>query len=61
MAEGKSNPAAQDATSDPYRQLFDAAAIGIKWSMPDGRLVEVNHSFCNLFGIQALGIAGAPL
>ncbi|MGA2087675.1 MAG: PAS domain S-box protein [Stellaceae bacterium] len=52
MAEGKSNPAAQDATSDPYRQLFDAAAIGIKWSAPDGRLVEVNHSFCTLLGFD---------
>ncbi|HXP13445.1 MAG TPA: PAS domain S-box protein, partial [Stellaceae bacterium] len=52
MAEGKSNPAAQDATSDSYRQLFDAAAIGIKWSASDGRLVEVNRSFCVLLGFE---------
>src|SRR5579863_5189176 len=50
MAQEKSNPAARDTASDPYRRLFEAAAIGIKWSAPDGRLIEVNRSFCALLG-----------
>jgi two-component system, LuxR family, sensor kinase FixL len=39
-------------SNDPYRLLFEAAAIGLKWSTPDGRLIEVNRSFCNLLGYE---------
>lgn len=53
MAQEKSNPmAVRNAANEPYRQLFDAAAIGIKWSAPDGRLIEVNRSFCTLLGFE---------
>ncbi|HYL48168.1 MAG TPA: PAS domain S-box protein [Stellaceae bacterium] len=37
---------------DPYRLLFEAAAIGINWSEPDGRLIEVNKQFCTLVGYE---------
>lgn len=37
---------------DPLRMLLDEAAIGIKWIAPDGRLVEVNQSFCRLLGYE---------
>jgi two-component system, LuxR family, sensor kinase FixL len=39
-------------SDDPYRLLFEAAAIGLMWSAPDGRLIEVNRSFCNLLGYE---------
>lgn len=38
------------AADDPYRLLFDAAAIGLNWSAPDGQLIEVNRWFCSLLG-----------
>ena len=41
---------APDRAEDPYRLLFQAAAIGINWRAPDGRLIEVNRSFCMMLG-----------
>src|SRR5579875_407843 len=38
------------APDDPFRLLFEAAAIGINWSAPDGRLIEANRSFCTMLG-----------
>lgn len=35
---------------DPYRLLFEAAAIGMNWSTTTGRLLEVNKSFCAMLG-----------
>src|SRR6185437_1285205 len=35
---------------DPYRLLFEAAAIGINWSELDGRLIEANQKFCTFVG-----------
>jgi two-component system sensor kinase FixL len=53
MVKKKPKPVApRDKSSDPYRRLFDAAAIGIKWSDPGGKLVEVNQSFCTLLGYE---------
>lgn len=37
-------------SDDAYRLLFEAAAIGINWSEPDGRLIEANRHFCTLVG-----------
>ena len=38
------------AANDPYRLLFEAAATGMNWSAIDGRLLEVNQSFCAMLG-----------
>jgi two-component system, LuxR family, sensor kinase FixL len=35
---------------DRYRVLFEEAGLGIKWVTPEGYLVEVNRSFCDLIG-----------
>jgi len=43
---------APTAPDDPYRRLFEAAAIGINWSGPDDRLIEVNQKFCALVGYR---------
>jgi len=40
------------AADDPYRLLFDAAAIGINWSAPDGRLIDANKTFCAMLGYE---------
>jgi two-component system sensor kinase FixL len=38
------------APNDPYRLLFEAAAIGMNWSAIDGRLLEANQTFCTMLG-----------
>lgn len=48
----KESVAKRVPSDDPYRLLFEAAAIGINWSEPDGRLVEANRHFCALVGYE---------
>lgn len=39
------------ANSDErYRILFEEAGLGMKWVTPEGRLVEVNRTFCDMVG-----------
>ena len=44
--------AGRKPSDDAYRLLFEAAAIGINWSEPDGRLIEANQHFCALVGYE---------
>jgi len=37
-------------SDDHYRLLFEEAGLAIKWVTPEGHLVEVNRSFCDLVG-----------
>ena len=50
--KSKASTAERDPSDDPYRLLFEAAAIGINWSEPDGRLIEANRHFCALVGYE---------
>ncbi|MDE1968061.1 MAG: PAS domain S-box protein, partial [Alphaproteobacteria bacterium] len=50
--KSKASPAGGKSSDDPYRLLFEAAAIGINWSEPDGRLIEANRHFCALVGYE---------
>src|SRR5579864_6126316 len=50
--KSKASAAERDPSDDPYRLLFEAAAIGINWSEPDGRLIEANRHFCTLVGYE---------
>ena len=50
--KSKASPVGHEPSDDPYRLLFEAAAIGINWSAPDGRLIEANRHFCALVGYE---------
>ncbi|MDE2230369.1 MAG: PAS domain S-box protein [Alphaproteobacteria bacterium] len=50
MDQKTSTVPASATPDDPYRLLFEAAAVGINWSASDGRLIEVNRNFCALVG-----------
>lgn len=50
--KSKASPAAGKPSDDPYRLLFEAAAIGINWSERDGRLIEANRHFCAFVGYE---------
>lgn len=50
--KSKQSAAEHEPSDEPYRLLFEAAAIGINWSTPAGRLIEANRHFCNLVGYE---------
>src|SRR5579883_1561529 len=50
--QAKEPTAGHEPSSDPYRLLFEAAAIGINWSEADGRFIEANRHFCALVGYE---------
>ena len=50
--KSKESGVGHEPSNDPYRLLFEAAAIGINWSEADGRLIEANRHFCALVGYE---------
>lgn len=50
--KSKESAVGHEPSNDPYRPLFEAAAIGINWSEPDGQLIEANRHFCALVGYE---------
>lgn len=49
MSDQSENPVISDS-SERYRVLFEEAGLGMKWSTPEGNLVEVNRRFCSMIG-----------
>lgn len=52
MNEQPQSPDTPNDSDDRYRLLFEEAGLGMKWVTPEGRLVEVNRSFCALLGYE---------
>lgn len=44
--------------SDPYRQIFEAAGIGIARVAPDGQLLEANQRFGEIVGRRCEALTG---
>jgi len=38
------------AGDERYRQLFEEVGLGMKWLTPEGNLIDVNRSLCDLLG-----------
>jgi two-component system, LuxR family, sensor kinase FixL len=41
-----------DVAPERYRRLFEEVGLGIEWVTPEGNLVQVNRSFCELLGYE---------
>lgn len=53
ITESKQAENALKASEEKYRLLFQSAPVGIFQSLPDGRLVNVNQAFAQMFGYAA--------